>query len=91
MCRNIRQLFNYDPPATDEEIYASSLQFVRKISGSVHPSKVNEEIFFKTVINVSGQVRELIENLQSKASPKNREHEREKAHQRNLKRFGPRD
>ena len=88
MCRNIRQLFNYDPPATDEEIYASALQFVRKVSGSVHPSKVNEKIFFETTIDISAKIRHLLDNLQTKAPPKNREEEREKARQRNLKRFG---
>ncbi len=88
MCRNIRTLFNYDPPATDEEIYASSLQFVRKLSGSTKPSKVNEEIFYQTVIDISEQVHHLLDNLKTTAPPKNREVEREKARQRNLKRFG---
>ena len=61
MCRNIRPLFNYDPPATDEEIYASALQFVRKISGSSFPSKVNEKLFYETVITVSGQITTMLE------------------------------
>jgi len=89
MCRNIRQLFNYAPPATDEEIYASALQFVRKISGSTHPSKINEKIFFQSVIDISQKVRYLVDNLETQAPPKDREVEREKARLRNLKRFGP--
>ncbi|MBK8504852.1 MAG: DUF2277 domain-containing protein [Saprospiraceae bacterium] len=84
MCRNIRPLFNYDPPATDEEIYASVLQFVRKISGSSFPSKVNEKLFYETVISVSGQITAMLESLQTSAPPKNREVERERARQRNL-------
>ena len=87
MCRNIRPLFNFDPPATDEEIYASSLQFVRKISGSSFPSKNNEKIFYETVINISGQIRAMIDNMVTTAPAKNREVEKEKARQRNLKRF----
>jgi hypothetical protein len=87
MCRNIRPLFNYDPPATDEEIYASALQFVRKISGSSFPSKVNEKVFYETVIAVSGQINQMLERLETSAPPKNREVERERARQRNLKRF----
>jgi hypothetical protein len=87
MCRNIRPLFNYDPPATDEEIYASALQFVRKISGSSFPSKVNEKVFYETVIAVSGQINHMLERLETSAPPKNREVERERARQRNLKRF----
>ncbi len=88
MCRNIRPLFNYDPPATDEEIYASTLQFIRKVSGSSFPSKINEKIFYQTVITISGQVKDLLENLETTSPPKNREVEKEKARQRNLKRFG---
>ncbi len=88
MCRNIRRLFNYDPPASDEEIYEAALQFVRKISGSTHPAKVNETVFFQTVIDVSERVRYLVDNLQTSAPPRNREVEREKARLRNLKRFG---
>lgn len=88
MCRNIRPLFNYDPPATDEEIYASALQFVRKVSGSSFPSKINEKIFYQTVITISEQVKKLLENLETTSPPKNREVEKEKARQRNLKRFG---
>ncbi len=88
MCRNIRPLFNYDPPAMDEEIYASALQFVRKVSGSSFPSKINEKIFYQTVISISDQVKNLLENLEITSPPKNREVEKEKARQRNLKRFG---
>lgn len=88
MCRNIRPLLNYDPPTTDEEIYASALQFVRKVSGSSFPSKINEKIFYQTVITISDQVKNLLENLETTSPPKNREVEKEKARQRNLKRFG---
>ncbi len=88
MCRNIRTLFNYDPPATDEEIHASALQFVRKVSGYTRPSKVNEEIFYRSVDEISNQVKFLIEQLRTTAPPRNREIEKEKARQRNLKRFG---
>ena len=88
MCRNIRTLHNYDPPATEEEIYASALQFVRKISGSTKPSKANEKIFHQSVADVCTVVRNLLDGLETKAQPRNRTIEREKARQRNLKRFG---
>lgn len=87
MCRNIRPLFNFDPPATEEEIYAASLQFVRKISGSTSPSKANEKLFQDAVENISHQVKVLLDNMETNATPKNREVEKAKARQRNLKRF----
>ena len=80
MCRNIKTLFNFDPPATKEEIDAASLQFVRKLSGFNSPSKVNEEAFNNAV--------ELLKSLTTNAEPKDREVEAEKAHERAVKRFG---
>ena len=88
MCRNIRTLHNYDPPATEEEVYASALQFVRKISGSTRPSKANEKIFYQTVDDVCEVMTNLLKNLETNAPPRNREIEKEKARQRNLERFG---
>lgn len=88
MCRNIRTLFNFDPPATDEEIYASALQFIRKISGTSFPSKVNQEVFYKAVVDTKEIVSQLLESLETKAKPKNRAIEIKKAKERNLKRFG---
>jgi hypothetical protein len=88
MCRNIKILFNFDPPATDEEIYASSLQFVRKLSGFTKPSKVNEAVFEQAVADVSQIARRLIDSLVTQASPRNREIEAAKARARAAKRFG---
>ncbi len=88
MCRNIKILFNFDPPATDEEIYASSLQFVRKLSGFTKPSKVNEAAFEQAVADVSQIARRLIDSLVTQASPRNREIEATKARARAAKRFG---
>jgi hypothetical protein len=88
MCRNIKILFNFDPPATDEEIYASSLQFVRKLSGFTKPSKVNEAVFEQAVADVSRIARRLIDSLVTQASPRNREIEAAKARARAAKRFG---
>ncbi|MBT4268717.1 MAG: DUF2277 domain-containing protein [Deltaproteobacteria bacterium] len=87
MCRNIKNLFNFNPPATDEEILASSLQFVRKLSGFQKPSRVNEEVFQRAVEKVSFAARELIDSLVASTPVKNREDEREKARRRNAKRF----
>jgi hypothetical protein len=88
MCRNIRTLFNFDPPATDEEVYAASLQFVRKVSGFTRPSKANEEAFERAVEGVAGVARELLEALVTQAPPRDREEERVKARARAAKRFG---
>ncbi|MCB0688127.1 MAG: DUF2277 domain-containing protein [Saprospiraceae bacterium] len=88
MCRNIRTLFNFEPPATDEEIYASALQYVRKVSGSNTPSKANEALFYESVDKISNQIRYLLDHMTTLSTPKNREEEREKARERNLKRFG---
>jgi hypothetical protein len=88
VCRNIRNLYNFKPPATDEEIHASSLQFVRKLSGSNRPSKANEEAFNRAVEAVSQVARELIDSLVTTAPPRDREIEAEKARARSAARFG---
>jgi hypothetical protein len=87
MCRNIRNLYNFKPPATDEEIHASSLQFVRKLSGSNRPSKANEEAFNRAVEAVSRAARELIDSLVTTAPPRDREIEAAKARARSAVRF----
>ncbi len=73
MCRNIRTLFNFDPPATDEEIRAASLQFVRKLSGFTKPSQANEEVFDRAIDEVAGVARRLIDSLVTSAGPRDRE------------------
>ena len=88
MCRSIKTLFNFDPPATDEEIQAAALQFVRKLSGFNTPSKVNESAFGDAVDEVFEVARRLINRLETNASPRNREEEAEKARQRAAERFG---
>lgn len=88
MCRNIKILFNFDPPATNEEIRAASIQFVRKVSGTTKPSKVNEAAFNSAVDDISQSVQTLLENLVTNAAPKNREEEKMKAQARAAKRFG---
>jgi hypothetical protein len=87
MCRNIKTLFNFDPPATDEEIRAASLQFVRKISGTTTPSKVNAAAFDLAVGEVSLVVRDLLGSLSTSAPTKNREIEAAKARERSARRF----
>jgi hypothetical protein len=88
MCRNIRTLFNFDPPATPEEIRAASLQFVRKISGFNAPSKANEASFMAAVDEVSAVSARLLSSLATSAEPKNREEEAAKAKARAAERFG---
>lgn len=88
MCRNIRSLFNFDPPATKEEIHEASLQFVRKLSGMNKPSQINEESFEEAIKEVEVITKKLLDSLQTNAEPKNREEEHAKAHARALKRFG---
>jgi hypothetical protein len=88
MCRNIRTLFNFDPPATDEEIRAASLQFVRKLSGFNAPSRANEAAFNSAIEEVASVARRLIDSLETAAPPKNREEEAAKAHARAVERFG---
>ncbi|HJP96315.1 MAG TPA: DUF2277 domain-containing protein [Candidatus Saccharimonadales bacterium] len=90
MCRNIKTLFNFDPPATEEEIRAASLQFVRKLSGFHEPSKVNEAAFNHAIDDVALAAKKLLSTLTTQAEPHNREVEAAKAHERALKRFGPR-
>jgi hypothetical protein len=87
MCRNIRTLYNFEPPATQAEIRAASLQFVRKVSGFTHPSKANEEIFHQAVEDVAGVVEGLLDSLVTSAPPRDREIERAKAQARAAKRF----
>jgi len=88
MCRNIRQLFNFDPPTTDDEIRAASIQFVRKISGFTKPSKANESAFLNAVDEVAAVSARLIRLLETSAPPKNREEEAAKAKARAAERYG---
>ncbi|WP_242164863.1 DUF2277 domain-containing protein [Lysobacter sp. M15] len=90
MCRNIRTLYNFEPPASQDEIRASALQFVRKLSGFNTPSKANEAAFERAVDQVSEAARILIDSLITVVPPKNREAERAKAAALSVKRFGPR-
>ena len=90
MCRNIRTLFNFEPPASELEIRDASLQFVRKLSGFNVPSKANEAAFDKAVQDVADSARQLIASLVTSAEPKRREVEAEKARARSAARFGPR-
>jgi hypothetical protein len=87
MCRNIHVLFNFEPPATDDEIQAASLQYVRKISGFTKPSQANEEAFARAVEEVTASSRRLIEQLVTNAPPKDRDVEAERARERAAKRF----
>jgi hypothetical protein len=88
MCRNIRTLYNFEPVATDEEIRAASLQFVRKISGFNKPSKANEAAFVAAIDEVSAASKRLLESLETTATPRNREEEAAKAKARAAERFG---
>ena len=88
MCRNIKTLFNFEPPVTEDEIRAASLQFVRKISGFTHPSKANEAAFLEAVDEVAAVSVRLLHSLQTTAPPKNREEEAAKAKARAAERFG---
>jgi hypothetical protein len=87
MCRNIKTLANFEPPATTNEIRASALQFVRKLSGTTRPSRVNEAAFNRAVDEVAAAAQRLIDSLQTSAVPRNREEEARKARERALKRF----
>jgi hypothetical protein len=87
MCRNIKTLANFEPAATDDEIRASALQFVRKLSGTTRPSRSNEEAFNRAVDEVTAAAQRLIHSLQTNAPPRNREVEARKAKERSLKRF----
>jgi hypothetical protein len=88
MCRNIKPLFNFDPPTTEEEIRAASLQFVRKISGFTKPSKANEVPFLAAIDEISAISTRLLSGLETNAPPKNREEEAIKARARSVARFG---
>jgi hypothetical protein len=87
MCRNIRTLFNFEPPATEEEIRASALQFVRKLSGFAHPSKANEAVFAQAVEEVSDAARRLLASLETMRPARDREVEAMKARERSRERF----
>ena len=88
MCRSIKTLFNFDPPATEEEMRAAALQFVRKLSGFNHPSKANEAAFDRAVEDVTASARTLIESLVTTADPRDREIEAARARARTAARFG---
>jgi hypothetical protein len=88
MCRNIKPLHNFEPPATDDEIRAAALQFVRKISGATRPSKANEAAFEKAVDKIAHIVHHLLDDLVTNAPPRDREEEAEKAKARSRERFG---
>jgi len=87
MCRNIKTLANFDPPATEDEIHASALQFVRKLSGTARPSQANQHAFDNAVKEVTAAARKLIRALATSAPPRNREEESRKAQERSMRRF----
>jgi hypothetical protein len=87
MCRNIKTLANFEPPATVDEVRASALQFVRKLSGTTRPSRANEAAFNRAVDEVTAAARRLLVSLKTTAPPRNREEEMHKARERSLKRF----
>lgn len=87
MCRNIRPLFNFEPPATDEEVRAASLQFVRKISGFTAPSKANQDVFNRAIDDIAAIARALVDDLETNAPKKNREDEAAKAKARAAERY----
>ncbi len=87
MCRSIKPLHNYEPPATDDEVHEAALQYVRKLSGSTKPSQVNTEAFDEAVDEVAAATRKLIDSLVTKAPPRNREVEAAKARERAAKRY----
>jgi len=89
MCRNIKILFNFEPPATDEEVRAASLQFVRKLSGFTQPSQANTLAFDRAIEEVARSARVLVDSLVTQAPPRDRETEALKAKERSAKRFGP--
>jgi len=88
MCRNIKTLANFEPPATETEIRASALQFVRKLSGTTRPSRANEAAFDRAVDEVADAAERLIRSLQTSAAPRDREEEERKARERSRQRFG---
>ena len=88
MCRNIKVLANFEPPATDHEIRASALQFVRKLSGTTKPSRANEAVFAQAVEEVTAAAHRLLTSLTTTAEPRNREIEAQKERERSIRRFG---
>jgi hypothetical protein len=90
MCRNIKTLFNFDPPATTDEVQASAIQFVRKLSGFNKPSKANEEVFYLTIERVAAAAQEMLNTMTTTAPPRDRETEAMRAKERSVVRFGPR-
>lgn len=88
MCRNIRTLANFEPPATEDEIRASAIQFVRKLSGTARPSRINEAAFERAVDEVAAAAHKLVHSLHTNAPPRNRAVENEKARERKRERFG---
>ena len=89
MCRNIKTLANFEPPATDDEVRAASLQFVRKLSGTTRPSRANEAAFQRAIDEVTESARRLLQSLQTTAPPRDREEEMRKARERSRRRFAP--
>ena len=89
MCRNIRMLFNFDPPATEDEMRAAALQYVRKVSGTRTPSKANQERFDRAIDEITRITQALLDGMETAAPPHNREEEARKAKFRSVKRFGP--
>ena len=87
MCRNIKTLANFEPPATEDEVRASALQFVRKLSGTSKPSRAHEDAFSLAVDEVTAAARKLVESIKTTAPPRNREEEARKARERSVKRF----
>lgn len=90
MCRNIKTLFNFDPPATDEEIHAASLQFVRKLSGFTKPSKANEAAFDEAIEGIARVARQLMDSLETNAEPRNREEVAARLRERSAQRYASR-
>jgi hypothetical protein len=88
MCRNIRPLFNFDPPTTPDEMHDAALQYVRKVSGSTQPSQANRDAFDRAVAEITRATEKLVAGLVTTAPPRNREVERQKARERSVRRFG---
>jgi hypothetical protein len=88
MCRNIRVLYNFEPPVTTDEVRAASIQYVRKVSGFAKPSKANEEAFHQAIDEIAGATARLLQSLETHAPPRNREEEAAKAKARAAERFG---
>jgi hypothetical protein len=88
MCRNIKVLANFEPPASEDEVRAAALQFVRKISGTTRPSRANEDAFNRAVDEITESARRLLDSIEIKAAPRDREEEARKARERSARRFG---